>query len=98
MEKYLLEDPEDTFSLYALALELRVADPERAAELFDHLLRAHPEYEGTYYQAAEFFAELGQREKAEEIYEKGIAVLSRSLNHKALHELRNAYQNFQFED
>ncbi|MEM9327396.1 MAG: tetratricopeptide repeat protein [Bacteroidota bacterium] len=98
LEKYLLDDPNDTFSLYALALELWESDAERTAELFKELLEKHPSYEGTYYQAAAFFAEQGDREMARSIYEKGIELLQTNNSTKALHELRNAYQNFEFDD
>ncbi len=98
LEKYLQEDPEDTFSLYALALELQELDPSRTRQLFDHLLVKHPDYEGTYYHAAAFFTEQGETDRAREIYEKGITVLTKKKSMKALHELQNAYQNFLFEE
>jgi len=98
LEKYLQEDPQDTFSIYALALEVIESDPSRAADLFDRLLDQHPDYEGTYYQAGAFFAERGERGKASEIYQRGIELLRRNNSLKALHELQNAYQNFELDD
>ncbi len=98
LEKYLENDPQDTFSKYALAMELREDNPERAGQLYDDLLLNHPEYTGTYYHAASFFSELGEREKAESIYLKGIEIISHTNEANALRELKNAYQNFQFED
>ena len=98
LEKYLENDPEDTFSKYALAMELKEDDPKRTRQLYDDLLMNHAHYTGTYYHAAAFFSELGEREKAESIYLKGIEVIAQTDEANALRELKNAYQNFQFED
>ncbi len=98
LEKYLSEDPGDVFSKYALALELVNINPERAQELFVELLQTHADYTPTYYHAAHFFWELGENEKAEEVFKKGIALLQAGKDQKALSELQNAYQNFLFDD
>ena len=98
LEKYLSEDPNDAFSKYALAMELKDEDEERTIQLYDDLLSNHPEYGGTYYHAANFFSELGDRDKAEFIYIKGLEVLEIQQDYHGLRELKNAYQNFQFED
>ena len=98
LEKYLLQTPHDPISIYALALEIKDLDPPRAEGLFTELLENHPDYPATYYHAAAFFQEHGKREEAEQIYEKGLALLAHSKDTKALSELRNAYQNFQFEE
>lgn len=97
LEKYIAEDPNDTFSIYALAIELQDMDKKRTATLFDCLLENHPSYEGTYYHAAAFFTELGDRQKASTVYESGLKLLQ-SKNQKLFQELQNAYQNFLFED
>lgn len=98
LEKFLKEDPQNAFTHYALALELVEVDTERSLRLFDYLLQDHPDYTGTYYHAAALYAETGQIEKAQNIYEKGIEVLKTANEQKALQELQNAYQNFLFEE
>ncbi len=98
LQKYLSEDPNDPFTKYALALEFQEDQPEKATDLFDDLLRNHPDYHGTYYHAAALFAEMDEREKARDIYEKGLTILEAKNEPNALRELKNAYQNFLFEE
>ena len=98
LEKYLEKDPKEAFSNYALALELVDIDDLKAEKLFDYLLEEHPNYTATYYHAAAFQTELGNVERAQEIYEKGLEVLKKSNEAKALQELQHAYQNFLFEE
>ena len=98
LEKYLEKDPKEAFSNYALALELVDIDDVKAEKLFDYLLEEHLNYTATYYHAAAFQTELGNIEKAQEIYENGLKVLKSTDEAKALQELQNAYQNFLFEE
>lgn len=98
LEKYLEKDPNEAFSNYALALELVDIDDVRAEKLFDFLLDEHPNYTATYYHAAAFQTELGNVERAQEIYEKGLEILNNTDEIKALQELQNAFQNFLFEE
>lgn len=91
------ENPNDPFTIYALALEYMQNQPEKAATFFERLLTEFPEYSATYYHAAHLFWETEDWEKAEAIFLKGIEVCSHLGETKALQELRNAYQNFQFE-
>ena len=97
LEKYRKEDPNDPFTLYALALEYFSQSPEQAKPLFLELLEKHPNYTATYYHAADCFYQLDELELARETYVKGITILKEQNELKALRELENAYQNFLFE-
>jgi len=89
--KFLEEDPNDVFSLYALALEYKKSNPAEAMNLFSQLLTNHPDYLPTYYQAGAALEELGKTDEALEVYQKGVA-LARKLNDAAtLRELQAAY-------
>lgn len=96
--EFLEEDPANPFNLYALALEYQSLDRDKARYYYSQLLNAHPGYLPTYYQAAGFFADRGETEKARAIYEEGIKLAAESNNSHALRELQNAYLNFQFEN
>ena len=98
LEKFLQEDPNDAFSKYALALEYLHTNKLKTEELFDNLLKNHPEYIGTYYHAAALHSELGNLEKAESIYIQGIEKAKELKEAHALRELQTAYTNFQFEN
>ena len=96
--EFLREDPDNPFNVYALALEYQSIDPEKASFYFEQLLNSHQDYLPTYSQAAMFFADQGNVEKAKEIYRVGIALARKDQNQHTLKELENAYQNFLFEN
>lgn len=98
LEKYLSETPNDPFLIYGLALEYQLAEPLKCKELFLQLLNEFPDYSPTYYMAAQFFIEQQDHQKAREVFEKGINVIEKSADIKSLAELKNAYQNFLFEE
>lgn len=97
LKQYLEEDPNDPFNYYAIATELISHAPDKAKEYFDLLLEKYPDYLATYYHAAQLYANLEDYEKAEILYQKGIALAQSQSNLKTLRELQTAYQNFQFE-
>lgn len=98
LREYCIDEPENPFNFYALALEIRAFNPTEAEELFDLLLRLHPSYLPVYYPAAHFFFELDQLDKAKEIFQNGIALARIQKEEKTLRELQNAFQNFLFEN
>lgn len=98
LEKFRKESADEPFILYALATEYKEEQPEKAKLLFDELLENFEKYIGTYYHAAALYAEHFDKEKADEIYQKGIKMAQELGEQHALKELRNAYTNFQFEE
>lgn len=97
LENYRKEDPNDPFTLYALALEYLSENPAQAKPLFLELLQNHPNYTATYYHATDCFYQLDDMELTRKTYINGIALLKGTEDTKALRELENAYQNFLFE-
>ena len=97
LKKFLEEDPKDPFLLYALATEYNKINPQEALTFYQKLLNEHPEYVPTYYHAAALYAELGEAEKADATYQKGIEVAQNNHDTHALRELKTAYLNWQFE-
>lgn len=98
LRDFIEEEPENPFNYYALALELREKEPNEAVFLFDFILENHADYLPVYFPAAHFFAELNQIQKVKEIFEKGIALAELKKETKTLKELKNAFQNFLFEN
>ncbi|MCG8474457.1 MAG: tetratricopeptide repeat protein [Cytophagales bacterium] len=97
LKKFLKNDPQDPFPLYALALEYQKFDKKEAKKYFKNLLESHPEYTPAYYHAAHLWIELNEISQAKGCFEKGIEVAERNQDSLALRELKNAYQNFLFE-
>ena len=89
--KFLEEDPEDTFSLYALALEYKKSDPSEAERIFNQLLSSYPDYLPTYYQAAALLEEKGEFDNALKVYEAGMKVAKEQNDTGTYKELQAAY-------
>jgi tetratricopeptide (TPR) repeat protein len=98
LEKFLEKEPDDPFLLYAIATEWLNEDQDKAREHFDLLLKDHEDYVGTYYHAAKLYETLGDKERAEDIFKKGIIIANNSGDHHALRELKTAYNEFLFDE
>ncbi|GAB3948623.1 hypothetical protein GCM10028805_23490 [Spirosoma harenae] len=96
--QFVEEEPENPFNVYALALEFMKSNPDQAREYFDQLLSKFPDYLPTYYHAAALYAELEEREKAAELYEKGIKLALEQSSNKTFQELKRAQQAFEDDD
>src|SRR5579872_7247458 len=83
-------DPDNTFARYGLAMELAKSDPVAAWAHFDNLLRRHPEYTATYYQAGIFLIKEGRLEEARKVLAAGLEVTGRQGNRHAQAELQAA--------
>lgn len=97
LQSFAEQEPDNPFNWYALAIEYLEIEPEKALNYFDKLLNEHKSYLPTYYHAAALYAEFGKLEKAKTTYEGGIILAKNLSEFNALRELKNAYQNFQFE-
>ncbi len=93
--RFAEDEPNDPFNVYALAMEFLTGQPEQARIYFDQLLDNHPNYLPTYYHAAALYADLDKRDKAADLYEKGITLAQVQNNEKALLELQRAQQAFE---
>lgn len=92
--RFIQEEPGDPFNVYALAMEFLSGRPDQARPYFDQLLTEHPDYLPTYYHAAALYADLGDRDRAADLYDRGIALARAQGNQKTLAELQRAKQAF----
>ena len=97
LQKFYDEDPLDPFNLYALALEYLKLDPVISRSHFETLLLKHSSYLPTYYHAAKFYSDLGERQKAIKVFEDGIALAKNIKDQKTQRELQSAYDEMMFE-
>jgi len=89
------ENPNEPFVLYALAMEYQKNDMFETAETYYQvLIDEHPAYGGTYFHYAQLLEALGKTTLAQNIYEKGMAVLKQINDEHLYSELNEAYQNF----
>ncbi len=93
LKKMVLEDPQDPFYPYALALEyIHTNRPEALSILID-VMRKYPDYLPLYYQAGLLSIESGKEEEGKAILEKGIAVAQKQNDRKTQNELRSLLDN-----
>ena len=87
--------PDDPFPRYALAMEYKNAGRlDEARETFEALLASHPAYTAAYLHAGNVLLELGEREAARAIFERGVEVCRRRGDGHAMSELEGALSSF----
>lgn len=98
LHEFLKQEPDNPFLIYGLAIEYEKSDMLKAIELYELLLKDHPDYLPTYYQVAHIYWEQEENTKARNAFEQGIALAEKQNNSKAIQELKAAYFNFQMEN
>jgi DNA-binding SARP family transcriptional activator len=98
LRQFAEDDPKDPFNLYALALEYLKSDLDQAEKMLDRLLNEHELYLPTYYQAATLKEQRGNRSRALDILEKGIAIARQQSETKTQRELQAVYDELSWED
>ncbi len=87
------QNPRDTFTRYALAMEYtRAGEFAEAVEQFRALLGVDPDYAYAYYHGAQALEKLGRREEARHLYRDGIQAAQRKGDAHARSELEAALE------
>ena len=98
LEQIIVDNPKDTFTLFALAKEYeKKGDALKAIQLFERLLITDPAYIGAYYHLGKVYEQKGDFTKALNIYEKGIEIAQQQKAMHALSELKNARMNLEID-
>ena len=91
LQGFLEEDPGDTFSKYALALEYgKEGNINKAIALLTELKQENNSYLPTYYQLGQFFEKQGDKRSALETYKAGLEVALKAGNNHTAGELKGA--------
>ena len=91
LQSLLERDPNDTFLLYAIALEHKKAgDYPAALQWFDRVMEKDAGYSVAYHQAALTHEAAGNIEAAKAMYHRGIAAASKKGDHHAAEEMQAA--------
>lgn len=91
LKAYLAEDPTDSFSRYALALEyVRLNHLDEAKVLFLELLESAPDYLPSYYQLGQLLEKMKNPEAAISTYLKGMETARNQKNNHTFNELSSA--------
>ncbi len=91
LQKMVVAKPDDPFPKYGLAMELRkLARHDEACEAFSVLVERHPGYVPAYLMFGNLLVGMGLRERALELFERGIVQADAAGDDHALGELRSA--------
>ena len=91
LEEFVAADPGDSFSRYALALELeKEGDDANAVLRFREVIVRDPSYVAAYYHLGKVLARTGNLDEAREIYGKGLTAASAANDQRTLTEIQDA--------
>lgn len=98
LAKRVKEHPDDSFTKFALALELlKTGDIQKPRLLFEHIAEQDPQYVGVYYHLGGLYTQLNENKKAVSTYKKGIDVAQSVGDTHAKAELMGALTNLELE-
>jgi cytochrome c-type biogenesis protein CcmH/NrfG len=93
LEEFVAQDPDDSFSRYALALELE--KESRAGEAVPQLrevIARDPSYVAAYYHLGRLLAQTGLVEDARDAYRRGLDAAIASSDQRARSEIQEALE------
>ena len=91
LEKFLEEEPADTFTHYAIALEyIAKRNYDEAIAKFEEVLALDPNYVAAYHQLGLLYVRLDLVDDARKIFEQGIRVADQIRDAHARSEMEDA--------
>jgi len=97
--KFLEEDPNDSFIMFALAKEYeKIGTLKKALDTYMQLREMDPNYVGLYYHLAALQLELKLPDEALVTYDQGMIVAKKAADFHALSELHTARTNMDIDN
>jgi tetratricopeptide (TPR) repeat protein len=94
LKGFLGQEPGDSFSRYALALEyVKLGQHENARREFETVREKDPAYVATYFQLGQLYRTMGLRHDAEKTLRTGITVASKAGDTHTQGELEGALES-----
>ncbi|HEY7545915.1 MAG TPA: tetratricopeptide repeat protein [Blastocatellia bacterium] len=91
LEEFVAADASDSFSRYALALELEKENRQREAiEQLREVIARDPSYVAAYYHLGRLLAVAGEMEEARAIYTRGLDAAGKAGDQRTRNELQEA--------
>lgn len=98
LARQIKNNPGDSFSKFALALEFRKqGEFKKARILFEDILESDPDYVGVYYHLGKLYEALDRFNDAKELYERGINVAGEQNESRTKSELKEAQVQLEIE-
>jgi Tfp pilus assembly protein PilF len=93
LKGFLDENPKDSFSRYALALEyVKLGQNDDAVREFEAVKTGDPNYVATYFQLGQLYQKLGKSHEAEKTFRTGITVAAKIGDEHTKSELEGALE------
>jgi Tfp pilus assembly protein PilF len=93
LQGFLKDDPKDSFSRYALALEhVKAGQPDDARREFETVRENDPGYVATYFQLGQLYRTMGLKHDAEKTFRTGITVAAQAGDEHTKSELEGALE------
>jgi Tfp pilus assembly protein PilF len=94
LKGFLNDNPNDSFSRYALALEyVKLGQSDDAVREFETVKTNDPDYVATYFQLGQLYQKLGKSHEAEKIFRTGITVAAKIGDEHTRSELEGALES-----
>jgi Tfp pilus assembly protein PilF len=91
LEAMLLQDPDNTFARYGLAMEfVNTGNLMQAIREFEELVIRNPDYAAAYFHGGQTYEKLGRTDDARGMYLRGIDVTTRTGDGHTRSELEGA--------
>lgn len=91
LANFLKKNPADSFTKFALALELLKAEEiTKAKFLFESVLKQDPGYLGVYYHLGKLYEHTDRYREAKDLYTRGMSFAKEQNNERTLSELKEA--------
>jgi Tfp pilus assembly protein PilF len=93
LKGFLVENPSDSFSRYALALEyVKLGQHDDALREFETVRSNDPAYVATYFQLGQLYQKLGRSHEAEKTFRSGITAAVKAGDEHTRSELEGALE------
>jgi len=96
LEEFVAQDPDDSFSRYALALELeKGGNGPGAVPQLKEVIARDPSYVAAYYHLGRLLAKTGMLEEARDVYRRGLVAATAANDQRARSEIQEALEMFE---
>jgi predicted Zn-dependent protease len=93
LQEFVAADPADSFSRYALALELEKGGEDQEAVLqFREVIARDPAYVAAYYHLGKVLARTGKIEEARQVYSDGLFAATAANDQRTRSEIQEAIE------
>lgn len=96
LEEFVAQDPDESFSRYALALELeKEGIDQEAVPQLQQVIARDPSYVAAYYQLGRLLVKTGLLDEARDVYERGLVAATAANDPRARSELQEALETLE---